>query len=83
LNTKKREENKKKFQNCEALPDGSSKYWFEIVGRNGWKARYLKIVDQLEVTKSFWQEIYNENGVLVEIHEKYPIDKGHIKIEKP
>jgi len=43
LNTKKREENKKKFQNCEALPDGSSKYWFEIVGRNGWKARYLKI----------------------------------------
>ena len=60
---------------------GSKKYWFDIEGRNGWKARYLKIVDHAEVTLAFWQEIYNENGVLVEIHEKYPIDKGHIKLE--
>ena len=82
LNIKKREENKKKFPNCEALPDGSNKYWFEIEGRNGWKARYLKIVDHGEETLAFWQEIYDENGVLVEVHEKYPIDKGHIKLEK-
>ena len=56
---------------------------FEIVGRMGWKAKYLKIVDQDEITLSFWQEIYDDKGLLVEIHEKYPIDKGHKKIEKP
>ena len=81
MNIKKREENKKKFPFCEAMASGSKKYWFDIEGRNGWKARYLKIVDHAEVTLAFWQEIYNENGVLVEIHEKYPVDKGHIKLE--
>ena len=47
------------------------------------EARYVKTVDLNEATVSFRQEIYNENGVLVEIHEKYPIDNGHIKIENP
>jgi hypothetical protein len=28
-------------------------------------------------TIRFWQEIFNENGLLVELHEKYPIDLGH------
>jgi hypothetical protein len=40
-----------------------------IEGRLGWSAKYLKIVDQDEKTISFWQEIYNESGNLVEIHE--------------
>jgi len=62
---------------------GSRMYWFEIEGRMGWKARYIKIVDASELTVSFRQEIFNENGILVEIHEKYPIDNGHIKIENP
>jgi hypothetical protein len=35
-----------------------------------------------ETTLSFWQEIYNENGILVEYHEKYPVNMGHKKIEK-
>ena len=48
----------------------------------GWKAKYLKEVDNNERTLSFWQEIYNEKGILVEIHEKYPVDKGHKKIER-
>jgi hypothetical protein len=26
---------------------------------------------------------YDETGILVEIHEKFPIDKGHEKIKKP
>jgi len=45
----------------------------------GWKARYAKIVDHNEVTVSFRQEIYNENEILVEIHEKFSIDNGHKK----
>jgi len=32
-----------------------------------------------EITISFVQEIYDSSGVLREVHEKYPIDKGHTK----
>ena len=28
----------------------------------------------------FLQEIYDEQGKLVELHEKYPVDKGHQKV---
>jgi len=28
-------------------------------------------------------EDYDDNKKLVEVHEKYPIDKGHKKLEKP
>jgi hypothetical protein len=82
LNINKRQENERKFPNWEELPDGSRLYWFEIKGRMGWKAKYFKNVDNEESTLSFWQEIYDEEGILVEVHEKYPIDKGHKKIEK-
>ena len=83
MDNNKRKENEKKYSNFEELTDGSRMYWFEIEGRMGWKARYIKIVDASELTVSFRQEIFNENGILVEIHEKYPIDNGHIKIENP
>jgi len=83
LDNNKRKENEKKYSNFEELTDGSRMYWFEIEGRMGWKARYVKIVDSKELTVSFRQEIFNESGLLVEIHEKYPIDNGHIKIENP
>ena len=82
LNNKKRLENEKKFPNYEELPDGSRKYWFEITGRLGWEAKYVKTVDANETTLEFWQEIYDENKNLVEVHKKYPVDKGHVKIKK-
>lgn len=82
MNFNKRQENEKKFPNWEELPDGSRLYWFVIEGRMGWKAKYLKKVDNKESTLSFWQEIYDKAGILVEVHEKYPIDKGHKKMEK-
>ena len=31
-------------------------------------------------TVRFWQEIYDDTGKLVEIHEKYPADQGHRKV---
>jgi hypothetical protein len=37
----------------------------------------MKEVDANETTLRFWQEIYNEEGRLVEVHEKYPVDRGH------
>lgn len=45
-----------------------------------WKARYLKEVDREEITLKFWQEVYDRNNILREIHEKYPVDKGHKKV---
>ena len=74
-----RTQNEKKFGNWEDLPDGGRRYWLDVTGRQGWRARYLKETDAAEQTLRFWQEIYDEQGKLVEIHEKYPVDKGHQK----
>ena len=77
----KRRENEIKFGTWDEQPDGCRRYFFEVQGRHGWKARYVKEVDASEKTIKFYQEIYNENGRLIEIHEKYPVDKGHSKIK--
>lgn len=73
-------QNEKKFCHWKQLPTGGRRYWHEVSGRLGWKARYIKEVDADETTVRFWQEIYDEQGGLVEVHEKYPVDKGHQKI---
>jgi hypothetical protein len=74
-----REQNEKKFWQWEELAGGGRRYWLDVPGRLGWRARYLKEVDAQETTLRFWQEIYDEQGKLVEVHEKYPVDKGHQK----
>jgi len=74
-----RTQNEKKFGQWEELPDGGRRYWVDVYGRQGWRARYLKIVNDSEMTLRFWQEIYDEQGNLAEVHEKYPMDKGHRK----
>ncbi|MGZ4964940.1 MAG: hypothetical protein ACXWIU_06495 [Limisphaerales bacterium] len=75
-----RAQNEGKFIRWTELPGGGRRYELEVIGKLGWLARYLKEVDQNEVTTKFWQEIYDQNGKLVEIHEKFPIDKGHQKV---
>lgn len=77
----KRRENEKKFGTWDEQPDGTRRYFYEVLGRHGWKAYYVKEVDASEKTIKFYQEIYNENGQLIEIHEKYPRDKGHTKVK--
>jgi hypothetical protein len=72
-----RAQNEKKFGHWDELPGGGRRYWLDVVGRVGWRARYLKEVDAQEITLRFWQEIYDEQDKLVEVHEKYPLDKGH------
>jgi hypothetical protein len=74
-----RTQNEKKFGNWDELPDGRRLYRLDVPGRSGWLARYLKEVDAEDTTLRFWQEIYDDHGRLVEIHEKYPLDKGHLK----
>ena len=75
-----RPQNEKKFGQWEEKPGGARRYWFDISGRLGWLARYCKDVDANETTLRFWQEIYDDQGRLVEVHEKYPVDKGHQKV---
>ncbi len=76
----KQRQNERKFGAWDELPDGGRRYFFEVQGRHGWSARYVKEVDASERTMKFYQEIYDEEGRLVEIHEKYPVNKGHIKV---
>lgn len=78
----KRGQNEKKFSKWVDLPGGGRRYWFEVKGKFGWKAKYVKEVDAGEETTRFCQEIYDERGDLVETHEKFPIDKGHRKVER-
>lgn len=75
----KREQNERKFGAWEQRPGGGRRYWIDVVGRQGWRARYVKEVDAQEITLRFYQEIYDQTGRLTEIHEKYPVDKGHTK----
>ncbi len=49
-------------------------------GRSGWHARYAKDVDTDESTVRFYQEVFDDEGRLREVHEKYPVDLGHRKL---
>ena len=51
-----------------------------VTGRLGWRACYCKEVDASEATVRFWQEVYDERDQLAEIHEKFPLDKGHRRV---
>src|SRR3989304_5263456 len=70
-----RAQNERKFDKWEDLPNGGRRYWLDVTGRQGWKARYVKEVDETETTVRFWQEIYDDQGKMIELHEKYPVDK--------
>jgi len=76
----RREQNERKFGEWREIADGGRRYWLDVAGHHGWRARYLKEVDANESTVRFWQEIYDDSGKLVEVHEKYPVDRGHRKV---
>jgi len=76
----KRQLNEKKFTSWDDLPGGGRRYFLEVEGKHGWKARYVKEVNPVEETITFYQEIFDGNGNLIEIHEKFPADKGHRKL---
>ena len=72
-----RSQNEHDFPNWEDLPDGGLRYWVDKPGRVRGFARYIKIVDANEVTQRIVQEIYNSEGQLISVHQKYPVDTGH------
>ena len=81
MNARRRRTNERKFGPWDDLPSGGRRYWYDVQGRLGWMARYIKEVNANENTTRFYQEIYDEAGHLVEIHEKYPQDTGHHGVE--
>ncbi|KFD40944.1 hypothetical protein HX99_06580 [Peptococcaceae bacterium SCADC1_2_3] len=80
--TNKRTENEKKFRSWNELLDGGRRYFYEVRGKHGWRAQYVKEVDRSKQTIKFYQEIYDQKGNLVEIHEKFPEDNGHRKVRE-
>jgi len=78
----KKQINEKKFPNFENLRDGGRRYWLEVKGKHSWKARYIKEVDVFEETVRFYQEIYDGADNLIEVHEKFPSDKGHRMVKE-
>lgn len=75
-----RKQNEKQFDSWNELKNGARIYRKVVLGKRGWSAIYYKEVNQQENTTRFWQEIRDQNGVLREVHEKYPVDKGHQKL---
>ena len=72
-----REQNERKFKHWEELPGGGRRYSRDFVGRAGGHACYIKEVDATERTVRFAQEVYDQTGRLVSVHEKFPVDLGH------
>ncbi len=80
MNNNQCAKNEREYDTCKQKEDGGRIHSFDVAGKFGWKAKYLKEVNREEVTVRFWQEIYDQNDILKEIHEKYPVDKGHKKL---
>ena len=72
-----RAQNEGAFKQWQELANGGRRYVREFAGRAGGRARYLKDVDANENTIRFVQEIYDQAGRLVAVHEKFPVDLGH------
>ncbi|MDI9313042.1 MAG: hypothetical protein QM535_22720 [Limnohabitans sp.] len=80
MSNKKRRQNEKEYQNWSEITNGGRLYWKEVAAgdKSGRVSRYEKTVDCDEITISFIQKILDVNRNAIEIHEKYPINKGHI-----
>ena len=72
-----REQNERRFRHWQDLPDGRRRYWTDRQGMVSGFQRMIKMVDTDETTLQVLQEIYNDEGVLIERHQKYPVDTGH------
>jgi hypothetical protein len=72
-----RAQNERIFKRWDELANGGRRYIREFAGRIGGRALYIKEVDTNETTIRFVQEIYDREGRLVAVHEKFPVDLGH------
>lgn len=80
MDARKRQQNERKFGTWHDLPNGGRVYSYEVKGRFGWRALYVKEVDAEEATVKFYQQVYDGDGKLREVHQKFPVDLGHQQI---
>ncbi len=80
MDVRKRRQNERKFGAWTDLPNGGRRYALDVKGRSGWNARYVKEVNAHESTVRFYQEVFDGDGRLREVHEKYPVDRGHRRV---
>ncbi len=80
MKEQKRLKNERKYKSWAELPSRGRLFRYDVKGRSGWFSRYVKEVDNNENTIRFFQEVYDGNGRLIEIHHKYPEDKGYQKV---
>jgi len=73
-----RERNERKFPFWEELSNGGRRYWKERPGVVFGAQRIVKFADASEVTLRIVQEVYDGAGNLIESHQKYPVDSGHL-----
>jgi hypothetical protein len=85
LQTLNPQQNERKYGTWHELPGGGRLYSYDVIGRSGWRATYVKEVDAEELTVRFYQEVYDAAGTLREVHHKYPVDLGHQQVmgDKP
>lgn len=75
-----REQNERRFKNWENLPGGGRRCWADRKRAVSGFQRMIKVVDANGITLQLVQEIYNDDNVLIERHQKFPIDTGHEKL---
>lgn len=75
-----REQNERRFKNWRDLAGGGRLYWTDRQGAVSGFQRMIKVVDAGENTQQILQEIYNDDGILIERHQKYPYDTGHERL---
>lgn len=73
----KRKQNENEFPSWEVLPNGGRRYSKQRPGAQSVYQRIVKIVDLNEVTLLVLQEVYNDDGQLVETHQKFPLGSSH------
>src|SRR5262249_51475460 len=80
MDARRRRQNERKFGTWTELPSGGRRYSFEVKGRSGWSARYVKEVDADASTVRFYQEVFDGDGQLREGPGKFPADLGRRKV---
>jgi hypothetical protein len=72
-----RKQNEAEYHFWEELPDGGRRYWKQRPGVKSGYQQIVKFVDSNEVTLLVLQEVYNDDGKLIEKHQKFPSGSEH------
>ena len=72
-----RKQNEGRFKRWKDLANGGREYWKDRPGEISGFQRIIKIVDEHETTQLILQEVYDDDNILIQRHQKFPMDTGH------